>query len=83
MEDEFGPRGGDEVNLIKPGNNYGWPTITYGIEYSGEKVGDGIQQKEGLQQPVYYWDPWHRQVVLYFMIVTPYQNGKIICSLVA
>jgi len=56
-EDEFGPRGGDEVNLIKPGNNYGWPTITYGIEYSGEKVGDGIQQKEGLQQPVYYWDP--------------------------
>lgn len=56
-EAEFGPRGGDEVNLIKPGKNYGWPTITYGIEYSGEKVGEGIQQKEGLEQPIYYWDP--------------------------
>lgn len=56
-ETEFGPRGGDEVNLIKPSKNYGWPVITYGIEYSGEKVGDGIQQKEGMEQPVYYWDP--------------------------
>jgi glucose/arabinose dehydrogenase len=56
-EAEFGPRGGDELNLIKPGKNYGWPVITYGIEYSGEKVGDGIQQKEGMEQPVYYWDP--------------------------
>ncbi len=56
-ETEFGPRGGDEVNLIKPGINYGWPTITYGIEYSGEKVGDAITQKDGMQQPVYYWDP--------------------------
>ena len=54
---EFGPRGGDELNLIKPGKNYGWPTITYGIEYSGVKVGEGIQQKEGMEQPVYYWDP--------------------------
>ncbi|GAB3768648.1 PQQ-dependent sugar dehydrogenase [Spirosoma horti] len=56
-EAEFGPRGGDELNHIQPGKNYGWPTITYGIEYSGEKVGDAIQQKEGLEQPVYYWDP--------------------------
>ncbi len=56
-ENEFGPRGGDEVNLIKPGKNYGWPTITYGIEYSGKIIGDGITQKEGLEQPVYYWDP--------------------------
>ena len=54
---EFGPRGGDELNLIKPGNNYGWPIITYGIEYSGAKIGDTIQQKEGMEQPVYYWDP--------------------------
>jgi aldose sugar dehydrogenase len=54
---EFGPRGGDEINHVIPGKNYGWPTITYGIEYGGGKVGDGIQQKEGLEQPVYYWDP--------------------------
>jgi glucose/arabinose dehydrogenase len=54
---EFGPRGGDELNLIKPGKNYGWPLITYGTEYSGRKIGDSIQQKDGLEQPVYYWDP--------------------------
>ncbi len=56
-EVEFGPRGGDELNLIRAGKDYGWPTITYGIEYSGEKVGEGIQQKAGMEQPVYYWDP--------------------------
>ena len=56
-EAEFGPRGGDELNLIQPGKNYGWPIITYGIEYSGPKIGDGITQKEGMEQPVYYWDP--------------------------
>jgi aldose sugar dehydrogenase len=56
-ESEFGPRGGDEINLIRPGKNYGWPVITYGIEYTGGKVGDGIQQKAGMEQPVYYWDP--------------------------
>lgn len=54
---EMGPRGGDELNLIEPGKNYGWPTISYGIEYSGSPVGEGITQKEGLEQPVYYWDP--------------------------
>lgn len=54
---EHGPRGGDEINRLKAGSNYGWPTITYGIEYSGEKVGAGIQQQDGMEQPVYYWDP--------------------------
>jgi glucose/arabinose dehydrogenase len=56
-ENEFGPRGGDEVNLVRPGKNYGWPTITYGIEYSGSNVGEAKTQQDGLEQPVYYWDP--------------------------
>lgn len=56
-ESEFGPRGGDEINIIHPGKNYGWPVITYGIDYSGKKEGEGIQQKAGMEQPVYYWDP--------------------------
>lgn len=56
-ESEFGPRGGDEINIIRPGRNYGWPVITYGIDYSGKKMGDSIQQKAGMEQPVYYWDP--------------------------
>lgn len=56
-EAEFGPRGGDELNIIKAGKDYGWPTITYGIEYGGPAIGDAIQQKAGMEQPVYYWDP--------------------------
>ncbi|HEX8017261.1 MAG TPA: PQQ-dependent sugar dehydrogenase [Flavobacterium sp.] len=54
---EHGPRGGDEINRIKAGANYGWPIITYGIEYDGKPIGDAIQKKEGMEQPVYYWDP--------------------------
>ncbi|WP_436415109.1 PQQ-dependent sugar dehydrogenase [Petrimonas sp.] len=54
---EMGPRGGDELNLIKPGKNYGWANITYGIEYSGQAISNGATQKDGLEQPVYYWDP--------------------------
>jgi glucose/arabinose dehydrogenase len=56
-QSEHGPQGGDEINRVQAGANYGWPTITYGEEYSGEKVGAGIQQQSGLEQPVYYWDP--------------------------
>jgi glucose/arabinose dehydrogenase len=56
-QSEHGPRGGDEINRIVPGANYGWPTITYGIEYAGPAVGAGIQQQNGMEQPVYYWDP--------------------------
>jgi glucose/arabinose dehydrogenase len=54
---EHGPRGGDELNQLKPGANYGWPIISYGIDYSGKPVGAGITRQEGMEQPAYYWDP--------------------------
>lgn len=53
---EHGARGGDEVNIPRAGRNYGWPTITYGRDYSGAKIGEGTQ-KAGLEQPVRFWDP--------------------------
>ena len=54
---EHGARGGDELNIPMAGKDYGWPTITYGLEYSGKPIGEGITAKAGLEQPVYYWDP--------------------------
>lgn len=54
---EHGTRGGDELNHIQPGLNYGWPIIAYGIEYMGGRINEGLTAREGLQQPVYYWDP--------------------------
>jgi glucose/arabinose dehydrogenase len=54
---EHGPQGGDELNQPEAGKNYGWPIITYGEEYSGGPVGQGISSKPGLEQPVYYWKP--------------------------
>jgi len=56
-ESELGPRGGDEINIIKKGANYGWPVITHGLDYPGVPIGDGIVAKDGMEQPVYYWDP--------------------------
>ncbi|WP_234189767.1 PQQ-dependent sugar dehydrogenase [Shinella sp. NM-101] len=54
---EHGPKGGDELNRPEAGKNYGWPKVTYGVEYSGGPVGEGITALEGTEQPVYYWDP--------------------------
>lgn len=54
---EMGPLGGDELNLLLPGHNYGWPLISYGREYSGQPVGQGLTQQKGMDQPIYFWDP--------------------------
>lgn len=54
---EHGPRGGDELNRPEAGENYGWPEVTYGVEYSGDPVGDGTTQNMETLQPLYYWDP--------------------------
>ena len=56
-ETEHGPRGGDELNLILPGRNYGWPIITFGMDYNGTPVTGGLTAKEGMEQPVTFWTP--------------------------
>ena len=56
-EHEHGPQGGDEINIIAPGRNYGWPVITYGENYGGSKVGAGISAQTGMEQPLHYWVP--------------------------
>jgi glucose/arabinose dehydrogenase len=53
---EHGARGGDEINRIRPGANYGWPVISYGRQYSGGRIGEGTQ-RSGMEQPEFYWDP--------------------------
>lgn len=54
---EHGPRGGDEINIVHAGANYGWPVISYGRDYSGDPVGTGLAQQTGMQQPQYFWTP--------------------------
>ncbi len=56
-EVEHGPRGGDELNVIEKGKNYGRPVIVHGINYPGTTIGDAIVEKAGMEQPRYYWDP--------------------------
>jgi aldose sugar dehydrogenase len=56
-EHEHGPKGGDEINIIKPTLNYGWPVVTYGVNYDDTPVGEGLTEKEGMEQPFYYYKP--------------------------
>jgi glucose/arabinose dehydrogenase len=83
-ESEHGPRGGDEINRLTPGANYGWPIISYGIDYNGQTVGSGMQQQNGMQQPVYYWDPVVSPSGITFYAgskVPEWQNNLFLCSL--
>jgi glucose/arabinose dehydrogenase len=54
---DHGPRGGDELNIIEKGRNYGWPVVVHGIDYPGTAIGEGLTRKDGMVDPVYYWDP--------------------------
>lgn len=83
-QSEHGPRGGDEINLVKGGANYGWPIITYGIEYSGQPIGGAIQQQTGMEQPVYYWDPVISPSGITFYRgnrIPEWENNLFICAL--
>jgi glucose/arabinose dehydrogenase len=54
---EHGPQGGDEINLITPAGNYGWPVVTYGENYGGGPIGSGLSAKDGMAQPLHHWVP--------------------------
>ncbi|NRD20500.1 PQQ-dependent sugar dehydrogenase [Winogradskyella eckloniae] len=72
---EHGPKGGDEINIIKKGANYGWPIISYGVNYSGTKFTE-ITQKEGMEQPFHYWDPSIAPSGMAFIDSDVYGNWK-------
>lgn len=73
---EHGPQGGDELNLMKPGRNYGWPVITYGVNYgTGTKIGEGTE-KEGMAQPIHYWVPSIATSSLLFYTGDKFPNWK-------
>ena len=80
---EHGPRGGDELNLPLPGRNYGWPVISYGINYNGQNIGEGIAVQDGMEQPVYYWDPVIAPggMMFYDGDYSPWQSDLLIGSL--
>ncbi|WP_420322254.1 PQQ-dependent sugar dehydrogenase [Flagellimonas sp.] len=73
---EHGPKGGDELNLIKPGLNYGWPIICHGIDYDDTPIGEGITHKEGMEQPVHYYTPSIAPSGMEFYSGNQYNNWK-------
>ena len=72
---EHGPRGGDEINIVKSGKNYGWPVISYGINYSGTKFTDKTKAP-GMEQPIHYWDPSIAPSGMAFITSDIYPNWK-------
>ena len=80
---EHGPRGGDELNRPEAGKNYGWPVISYGVNYNGSPVGGGAAVQDGMEQPVYYWDPVIAPggMLFYDGDFAPWQGNLIVASL--
>lgn len=74
-DNEHGPQGGDEINIIKKGANYGWPVVTYGIDYDNSVISN-IQQKEGIEDPVYYWAPSIAPSGMTFVTSNKYPDWK-------
>lgn len=72
---EHGPRGGDEINIIKPGANYGWPVVSYGINYDGTIL-TKLTEKEGMEQPIFYWTPSIGPCGMIFVTGDKYPNWK-------
>jgi aldose sugar dehydrogenase len=81
-EVEHGPQGGDELNIIRPGKNYGWPVIVHGIDYTGLEIEEGITAKAGFEQPQYYWDPVIAPsgFAFYSGKLIPQWNGSVLIS---
>lgn len=81
---DMGPQGGDELNLIESSKNYGWPAISYGEEYTGLPIGEGLSKKDGMEQPVYYWDPSIAPSGMTFYtskVIPEWQNNLFIATL--
>lgn len=72
---EHGPRGGDEINIIESGKNYGWPIISYGLNYSGTRF-TYITEKEGMEQPLHFWDPSIAPSGMAFITSNKYKGWK-------
>lgn len=81
FSNEHGPKGGDEINIIQPGLNYGWPAITYGIDYSGAVISE-LTHKDGMEQPLLQWTPSiaPSSMVVYYGSTFPELNGHILTT---
>lgn len=81
FSNEHGPKGGDEINIIRAGKNYGWPAITYGVDYSGDIISE-LTHKEGMEQPLLHWTPSiaPSSMLVYYGDMFPELNGHILTT---